>query len=100
MITLPVELSWLNEPKDIQSGIGQDLSVNCSARGQPKPIVKWTKLDVKTNLLGSASDITYVGGELKIKSTKLEHSGWYECKASNNLNREIKKIIKVDIQGK
>ncbi len=32
---------WIREPKDIRVNAGEDITLECSADGLPKPRVKW-----------------------------------------------------------
>jgi hypothetical protein len=36
-----VSPKWVIEPKDIRITAGNELSLECRADGEPKPIIKW-----------------------------------------------------------
>jgi hypothetical protein len=36
-----VSPKWITEPKDIRITAGNELSLECRADGEPKPIIKW-----------------------------------------------------------
>jgi hypothetical protein len=38
---LTVSPKWVIEPKDIRITAGNELSLECRADGEPKPVIKW-----------------------------------------------------------
>ena len=59
---------------------GQNITIACSATGQPRPNIQWSKS------IGSLPDRTTVkNGALKIHNVKKEDGGIYVCRADNNL---------------
>lgn len=41
-----VKLQWAKEPpKEIVASLNQELKVDCLAQGEPKPLMRWEKLD-------------------------------------------------------
>lgn len=94
-------MNWLEEPKDAQVGLGQRLMVNCSARGQPQPVIAWTKLSgPNNNKRQQYPNQTNLGSVLQFESTTLDHSGLYECRASNRLETDLRKVIEIKVQGR
>ena len=65
--------------------MGESVTLECSATGQPQPRVSWTKGD-RTPLPSDARiNITPSGG-LFIQNTVQEDGGQYTCFASNNVD--------------
>ncbi|XP_063301773.1 protogenin [Pelobates fuscus] len=67
-------------PQNITTSLHQTITLECMATGFPKPIVSWSRLDLKpidvfnTRVLGN--------GNLIISDVKLQHAGVYICRAS------------------
>jgi len=63
---------------------GQTINIACSATGQPRPSITWSKS------IGSLPDRTIVGkGALKINNVLSKDGGIYICKAENILGRAV-----------
>ena len=39
---------WIQEPRDVQAIVGQDVTLPCSVEGFPKPSTVWTRTNGKT----------------------------------------------------
>ena len=63
------------------------LTLNCSADGQPKPTITWTRF----------SDNTVVTMPLNITGEKDKES--YRCTADNGVGKPLTKDVFVDVQG-
>lgn len=109
------DLKWIKQPNDSYDvGIGKNLIVNCEAQGQPSPMVRWSKLSDHTysntsfgiqsnninNNLNSDIGINGQQQSLRITSATLRDSGIYECIANNGADQELRKVFKVNVQGK
>ena len=68
--------------KDIQVEEGYDIKINCSVRGNPKPVVKWMKAD---SALPANTDYEDDQRTLVIRSATMANSGEYICIVGNNL---------------
>jgi hypothetical protein len=66
--------------------IGETLTLNCSARGSPKPKIVWKK----------ATDVIAEGELLVIANLEFHHSDIYTCSAQNE-NGIVKKFFKIDV---
>lgn len=91
---LGVRLSWSEEPKDVSVGVGKDIFILCNARGHPKPIIEWLKVsdgEEKPNIFGS---------QLRFHSISQTDSGSYQCIARNGIDKDLSKIIKLQVLGK
>ena len=62
-----------------------ELSLNCSADGRPKPTITWTRL----------SDNTIVTMPLNIGSR--QYGGYYRCTADNGVGRALTKDVFINV---
>ncbi|XP_075711326.1 protogenin [Rhinoderma darwinii] len=67
-------------PQNTTAHVHQTVTLECMARGNPKPLVSWSRLDQKpidvfnTRVVGN--------GNLVISDVKLQHAGVYICRAT------------------
>ncbi|XP_059907968.1 peroxidasin-like isoform X2 [Gadus macrocephalus] len=81
----PSRPSFVIQPQNTEVLVGESVTLECSATGQPQPRVSWTKGD-RTPLPNDARiNITPSGG-LFIQNTVQEDGGQYTCFASNNVD--------------
>ncbi|XP_030212065.1 peroxidasin homolog isoform X2 [Gadus morhua] len=81
----PSRPSFVIQPQNTEVLVGESVTLECSATGQPQPRVSWTKGD-RTPLPSDARiNITPSGG-LFIQNTVQEDGGQYTCFASNNVD--------------
>jgi len=71
----------------------QTATFHCSADGNPKPSVSWSKTS-GTGLVNT--DVQ--GNKLQIKGVGYNDSGSYVCTATNILG-QAKKVVKLSVQG-
>ncbi|CAG5866189.1 unnamed protein product [Menidia menidia] len=77
--------SFVIQPLNTEVLVGESVTLECSATGQPQPRVSWTKGD-RTPLPSDARiNITPSGG-LYIQNVVQEDGGQYTCFASNNVD--------------
>jgi len=73
------------QPQNTEVLVGESVTLECSATGQPQPRVSWTKGD-RTPLPSDARiNITPSGG-LYIQNVVQADGGQYTCFASNNVD--------------
>ena len=70
-------------PKTLTVNEGGSASFQCSASGNPKPSLKWSKL----NSLSQISDSKVSGGKLLLKNVAGNDAGKYNCSAVNILGK-------------
>ncbi|KAM9708996.1 peroxidasin homolog isoform 2-T2 [Menidia menidia] len=81
----PSRPSFVIQPLNTEVLVGESVTLECSATGQPQPRVSWTKGD-RTPLPSDARiNITPSGG-LYIQNVVQEDGGQYTCFASNNVD--------------
>lgn len=66
--------------------VGETLTLNCSARGSPRPKIVWKK----------ATDVIAEGELLVIANLEFHHSDIYTCSAQNE-HGIVKKFFKIDV---
>jgi len=71
----------------------QTATFYCSANGNPKPVVSWSKTS-GTGLVNTEGQ----GNKLQIKSSDYNDSGSYVCTAANVLG-QAKKVVKLFVEG-
>uniref|UniRef100_A0A8C9ZPM8 Peroxidasin n=1 Tax=Sander lucioperca TaxID=283035 RepID=A0A8C9ZPM8_SANLU len=81
----PSRPSFVIQPQNTEVLVGESVTLECSATGQPQPRVSWTKGD-RTPLPSDARiNITPSGG-LYIQNVDQADGGQYTCFASNNVD--------------
>ncbi|XP_033967231.1 peroxidasin isoform X1 [Pseudochaenichthys georgianus] len=81
----PTRPSFVIQPQNTEVLVGESVTLECSATGQPQPRVSWTKGD-RTPLPNDARiNITPSGG-LFIQNVVQDDGGQYTCFASNNVD--------------
>ncbi|GLD56361.1 peroxidasin homolog, partial [Lates japonicus] len=81
----PSRPSFVIQPQNTEVLVGESVTLECSATGQPQPRVSWTKGD-RTPLPNDARiNITPSGG-LYIQQVVQADGGQYTCFASNNVD--------------
>lgn len=90
--------TWISEPQDIDTTVGNPLKIECSATGFPMPKMSWKRINENgqeiEELISKTQNVT-----LEFASPTRSDNGRYVCKANNGIG-EIKKIIKLTILGK
>ena len=69
--------------------------MQCSASGNPTPMVAWRRLDGP--LLSERAAV--FGGKLKVHKSRMNDSGLYQCEATNILGvarKEVKLVVNVE----
>uniref|UniRef100_A0A8L0DQF5 Peroxidasin n=1 Tax=Oncorhynchus mykiss TaxID=8022 RepID=A0A8L0DQF5_ONCMY len=81
----PSRPSFVIQPQNTEVLVGESITLECSATGQPQPRVSWTKGD-RTPLPTDARINTTPSGGLFIQHVVQADEGQYTCFASNNLD--------------
>jgi len=73
---------------------GEDLLINCVARGSPRPALEWLVKE-RPVLSSYLADVTmansdFIEKRVKIKSATKVHEGIYQCVATNNVGSVVK----------
>jgi len=73
---------------------GEELRINCVARGSPRPDLEWL-LKERPVLSSYLADVTmansdFIEKRVKIKSASKVHEGIYQCVATNNVGSVVK----------
>ncbi|XP_023663422.2 peroxidasin isoform X1 [Paramormyrops kingsleyae] len=81
----PSRPSFVITPQNTEVLVGESVTLECSATGQPHPRISWTKGD-RTPLPTDARINTTPSGGLYIQNVKQSDGGQYTCFASNNID--------------
>ncbi|XP_066570686.1 peroxidasin isoform X1 [Amia ocellicauda] len=81
----PSRPSFVIQPQNTEVLVGESVTLECSATGQPHPRVTWTKGDRTPVPTDSRFTITSSGG-LYIQNVNQADGGQYTCFASNNVD--------------
>ena len=74
---------------------GETASFQCTASGNPKPAVKWSKPNAQSKISQSAVS----GGKLELKKVTGSNSGVYQCSATNILGNS-QEVARLTVNGK
>lgn len=87
-----MQLKWIEEPKDAEVSIGKSLLIPCLAAGGGSTAISWTRYE-------NGMSHSY-GPELRLNSIKQDDAGYYECRASNGVDKDLISKIKLNVLGK
>uniref|UniRef100_H3A356 Contactin 1 n=1 Tax=Latimeria chalumnae TaxID=7897 RepID=H3A356_LATCH len=71
--------------KDTYATVGQNVTLECFALGNPVPEISWQKVSEQ---LPSSAEVSTSGAILNIFNIQPEDEGTYECKAENSKGRD------------
>lgn len=77
--------SFVIQPQNTEVLVGESVTLECSATGQPHPRVTWTRGDRSALPSNPRISITPSGG-LYIQNVDQADGGQYTCYASNNVD--------------
>jgi len=72
-------------------------SLQCSASGNPEPVIKWRTVNNQSEI--SKSAFSNLRGELRFQNVKGSDSGVYECSAANILGN-ARAVVQLEVNGK
>uniref|UniRef100_A0A3Q2ZI23 Peroxidasin n=1 Tax=Kryptolebias marmoratus TaxID=37003 RepID=A0A3Q2ZI23_KRYMA len=81
----PSRPSFVIQPLNTEVLVGESVTLECSATGQPQPRITWTKADRTPLPTDARINITPSGG-LYIQNVVRDDGGEYTCFASNNVD--------------
>ena len=82
-------------PKTLTVNEGESASLQCSVSGNPKPVLKWSKL----NSLSQINNSKESGGKLLIKNVAGNDTGKYHCSGVNILGK-VHALVQLVVNGK
>ncbi|GFU28491.1 titin [Nephila pilipes] len=83
--------SWLEETKDLTVAMGSTVTIYCRAHGSPKPQVKLKKVSGHFDIMSN-------NGSFVLESVTADHSGMYQCEASNDVGSLISKNFSIAVE--
>ncbi|XP_043926194.1 peroxidasin homolog isoform X2 [Protopterus annectens] len=81
----PARPTFVIQPQNTEVLVGESVTLECSAAGQPQPRITWTKGDRSPIPADPRITITSSGG-LYIQNVNQDDGGQYTCFAENNLD--------------
>ncbi|GAB6022583.1 Down syndrome cell adhesion molecule-like protein 1 [Chamberlinius hualienensis] len=104
-LSVNVPPRWLVAPMDLSVSAGKDVTVPCSADGQPFPTISWMKADGDVPQQYSEVDFRsdphlriLSNGTLYVQDARERDQGYYLCQASNGVGGGLSKVIFIDVQ--
>ena len=82
-------------PAKLTVNEGGSASFQCSAIGNPAPVIKWRRVDSQSEISKSA----ILQGQLRFQNVKGSDSGVYECSAANILGK-ARAVAQLVVNGK
>ncbi|XP_075751467.1 cell adhesion molecule Dscam2-like [Rhipicephalus microplus] len=87
--------SWLAEPADQHVARNSNLTIHCSASGEPAPRITWI---FASGPRKKPLDVTR-DGSLQLTNIRKEDQGIYSCRASNEVGNSLEKAITLTVTG-
>ncbi|PFX13809.1 Fibrinogen C domain-containing protein 1 [Stylophora pistillata] len=81
-------------PATLTVNEGESASFQCSASGNPRPAIMWSKLGNKSEISKSAAS----GAKLKLQNVTGNDSSLYQCTAKNILGKD-QAAVKLEVNG-
>ena len=89
--TSPMQYSLpVTRPSNVTGKLFGEISITCTADGNPKPLTTWHKKN---------TNVSFTGELLNFPELNLTQRGFYLCSAVNQENTISSKYIQVDISG-
>lgn len=82
VLTVLAPPRFVEKPRDVLVQSGSLLTLDCSAQGQPQPLLTWTRLDQGT-MEQSDRFAFFSNGTLRILVAEASDEGVYRCEAVN-----------------
>ncbi|PRD21357.1 UNVERIFIED_CONTAM: Down syndrome cell adhesion molecule [Trichonephila clavipes] len=98
ILTVTASPSWKEEPFDVETVVGEKVSVKCTASGYPNPRIEWIKKGDATFF--QRRDQFSLNGTLLFNPISSGDDGEYVCSASNGIGETLVKKITILIHGK
>ncbi|GFT91505.1 peroxidasin-like protein [Nephila pilipes] len=86
--------SWKEEPFDVETSVGEKVSMKCSASGYPNPKIEWIKKD-DVAFFPRRDPPTPINSTLHFNSIRITDDGEYICIASNGIGEPLEKKITI-----
>lgn len=92
---------FINHPRDTDIIIGANITLTCSASGDPPPKITWEKTDQRSGerMVLSGSDVAaQSNGDLPLINLQQDDTGLYHCIADNQVD-QIETTARIRVQG-
>ncbi|XP_075544683.1 cell adhesion molecule Dscam1-like [Dermacentor variabilis] len=104
VLRVKVAPSWRSEPKDVVAVTGHSVVVDCQAKGEPPPHIRWKTASGWDGgpyraLVSSSRVHVLVNGSLSVRSLEAGDAGLYLCEASNGVGAELSKVVRLTVRS-
>ncbi|PRD21468.1 UNVERIFIED_CONTAM: Peroxidasin-like protein [Trichonephila clavipes] len=93
-INIQASPSWKEEPFDVETVVGEKVSVKCTASGYPNPRIEWTKKG-DSAFFQRRDQYSLRNGTLLFNPISSGDDGEYVCSASNGIGESLRKKITI-----
>ncbi|XP_048833472.1 hemicentin-1 isoform X1 [Brienomyrus brachyistius] len=89
-VLVPPSINGGTSPQDVSAVLNQEVSLECTVKGEPFPEIQWLK-DGKPVFLGDPNfELLNRGQVLKIRNPRLNEQGHYQCDVTNVAGKQFK----------
>ena len=93
LVVISVPQFTVKPPAKVIVSIGETLALNCSASGDPEPVMNWKKQEAQLPVGRSQQ----INGGLVIRNTKREDAGNYICAATSAGVFYVETVTTIDV---
>ncbi|GAB6032244.1 Down syndrome cell adhesion molecule-like protein 1 [Chamberlinius hualienensis] len=96
---------WIEKPNSTSSLTGHDVIFHCKAYGFPEPKITWMQSNeirrdgVRKELSNSENIYIFDNGTLLIRHVSVADRGYYFCKVSNDVGRELSTVVQLQLHS-
>ncbi|KAL3090810.1 hypothetical protein niasHS_007185 [Heterodera schachtii] len=99
-LRIPPSISRSSTPGAVEVREGNNVTMTCTANGNPKPTIVWRRSDrriIRYNEADGYGDTVHKGAELPLSRVSRRHMGEYVCVASNGIPPDETLAIKLHV---
>ncbi|KAK4300928.1 hypothetical protein Pmani_026904 [Petrolisthes manimaculis] len=96
-VVVPPTIDDNKSSSDVTVNEGSDVELECVARGDPPPVIRWVREGGRRITFNASSAEEHLGWKLNLNSVGRNSSGAYLCIASNGVPPSVSKRILVNV---